>query len=113
MRNLEKSSKNIKKAFEDQQARATLFDEVEKPEFINLMNFTHCTGPLNIQNMMGSSKQKLEGKVCLSIDAWTSSNQREYGGGSLGNTGAIWSHQKNYCPHNGQCRQQQHPNDVA
>lgn len=87
IRKLEKSSENIKKAFEDQQAHAAVsnvifsnilmlrsdgqgpwdqekfkrlltewivacdqpFNEVKKPEFVNMMNFTHHSGgPLNI-----------------------------------------------------------------
>ncbi|KAF8801338.1 hypothetical protein BYT27DRAFT_7115152, partial [Phlegmacium glaucopus] len=70
LKKLEKSSENIKKAFEDQQAQAAgpwdqerfeqhlaewivacdqPFDEVEKPEFVAMMNFTHhAGGPLKI-----------------------------------------------------------------
>lgn len=74
LKKLEKASENIKKAFEDQQARAAVsdinfniyislisrqgpwtltewivacdqpFDEVENPEFVTMMNITHHTG---------------------------------------------------------------------
>ncbi|KAF8219965.1 hypothetical protein L208DRAFT_785578 [Tricholoma matsutake] len=90
LKKLEKVSENIKKAFEDQQAWAAgpwdqekfeqhlaewivacyqPFDEVEKPEFVAMMNFTHHTGsPLKIpqcnaikQHVMKMGKETIEG----------------------------------------------------
>jgi hypothetical protein len=85
------------------------FEEVERPEFIAMMNLTrHNSSPLVIPGRNGIKRrlmkmgdetikdvrrmfsvccfissshtslipeQTLEGKVCLSLDAWTSSNQ--------------------------------------
>ncbi|KAI9511489.1 hypothetical protein F5148DRAFT_1146813 [Russula earlei] len=116
MRNLEKSSENIKKAFEDQFEQLLTewvvacdqpFDKVEKPEFINLMNFTHHTGPLKIlkhdgikQRVVKMGKETIEG-LCEMFSSRSLRGRREYGRGGLGNTRAIWSHWKNYHPHNG------------
>ncbi|KAF8808966.1 hypothetical protein BYT27DRAFT_7285979 [Phlegmacium glaucopus] len=92
LKKLNKASENIKKAFGDQKAWAAgpwdqekfeqlltkwiiacnqPFDEVEKPEFITMMNFTHCNvGSLKIpkhdaikQHVMRMGEETIEG-VC-------------------------------------------------
>ncbi|KAF8472377.1 hypothetical protein DFH94DRAFT_636686 [Russula ochroleuca] len=92
---LNRLSGNIKKAFQDQQARAVgpwnqekfekalmewiiacdqPFDEVEKPEFIALMMITHhASGLFKIPKRDG-----IKQRVCLSLDMWTSSNQHAF-----------------------------------
>ncbi|KAI0294734.1 hypothetical protein BC826DRAFT_968634 [Russula brevipes] len=78
---LERTSENIKKAFEEQQAQATApwdqekfeqvvtewivacdqpFDEVEKQEFVMMMNFAHHTGPLKIPKRKGIKQRVMK-----------------------------------------------------
>ncbi|KAF5376117.1 hypothetical protein D9615_007777 [Tricholomella constricta] len=117
LQTLETVSSNIKKAFEKQNEQAAgpwdqehfekllaewivacdqPFDEVEKPEFINMMKYTHRSatslklpgrnvikrrimkmGEETVEGIQQMFKE-LEGNISISLDAWTSSNQHAF-----------------------------------